>query len=260
MIIRRIRQHVSAQDWFAVGIDLLIAILGVFIGIQVSNWNQARLDRNQGGEYRLRLIQDMRANESDLRDRKSYYSAVRDHASAALAAFDRPAGPDDALFLIHAYEASQITPRKLKRFTYDEILARGAMQWVGDAALREKIDNYYVGLATTSVTYDAVPPYRERIREIMPSAAQEAVRRDCPERVYFTAEGAGQAQLAQNCTTLRLDTATITLAAATVRADPTLKRELTRQIADHEVKLRLIDATLGQRGKLRQEIAAANGT
>ena len=42
MIIRRIREHVATQNWFAAGIDLVIAILGVFIGIQVANWNEAR--------------------------------------------------------------------------------------------------------------------------------------------------------------------------------------------------------------------------
>ena len=41
MILRRLTEHVKAQNWFAVTIDFVI---GVFVGIQVSNWNAARLE------------------------------------------------------------------------------------------------------------------------------------------------------------------------------------------------------------------------
>jgi len=45
MILRRVTEHVKTQNWFAVGIDFLIVIVGVFIGIQVANWNATRLER-----------------------------------------------------------------------------------------------------------------------------------------------------------------------------------------------------------------------
>lgn len=45
MILRRITEPMKDQNWFAVGIELVILVLGVFIGIQVANWNEARKDR-----------------------------------------------------------------------------------------------------------------------------------------------------------------------------------------------------------------------
>lgn len=258
MIYKRIAARLRAQDGLAITIELAIVVVGVFLGTQVSNWNQSRLNRAEGHEYRLRLMNDLRANQSDLRDRRIYYTTVRNHAREALAALERPAGAGDAGFLIDAYEASQITPRKMKRFTYDEILSRGAMTWIGDARFRERIANYYVGVETTSVTFDGITPYRELIRQSMPAAAQGAVRRDCPERVYFTPEGAGQAQLSQNCKVLRLSPATIASAAATVRVVPGLSRELTRQIADLDVKLGLIGPMVEHQSELLGQIAAAN--
>ena len=45
MLLRRITQHVKEQNWFAVGIDFVIVVIGVFIGIQVANWNDARQQR-----------------------------------------------------------------------------------------------------------------------------------------------------------------------------------------------------------------------
>ena len=45
MRLRRIIEHLAAQHWTAMWIDLVIVVVGVFIGIQVSNWNQARARR-----------------------------------------------------------------------------------------------------------------------------------------------------------------------------------------------------------------------
>ena len=42
MILRRVIEHVRAQNWTAVALDFVIVVLGVFIGILVSNWNAAR--------------------------------------------------------------------------------------------------------------------------------------------------------------------------------------------------------------------------
>ena len=42
MILRRIAQHVREQNWTAVGIDFLIVVLGVLVGLQAHNWNEAR--------------------------------------------------------------------------------------------------------------------------------------------------------------------------------------------------------------------------
>ncbi|HRX38735.1 MAG TPA: hypothetical protein P5072_04805, partial [Parvularculaceae bacterium] len=47
MILRRVIDHVKKQQWTAVFLDFIIVVVGVFIGIQVSNWNAARADRAQ---------------------------------------------------------------------------------------------------------------------------------------------------------------------------------------------------------------------
>ena len=42
MILRRITEAFRRQDWFTVAIETLIVVLGVFLGLQVNNWNEAR--------------------------------------------------------------------------------------------------------------------------------------------------------------------------------------------------------------------------
>ena len=80
MIVRRIREHVAHYNWFAVAIDLAIVVAGVFLGMQVNNWNQARLDRLQAHEYREMLIGDLQTNLQNLAMRKRYYQWVRREA------------------------------------------------------------------------------------------------------------------------------------------------------------------------------------
>lgn len=52
MILRRVIAHVRKQEWTAIWIDLVIVVVGVFIGIQVANWNEARAD---GAAYEAAL-------------------------------------------------------------------------------------------------------------------------------------------------------------------------------------------------------------
>lgn len=47
MILRRLANAIRKQDWFTVLIEMLIVVLGVFLGIQVSNWNEAQQERNR---------------------------------------------------------------------------------------------------------------------------------------------------------------------------------------------------------------------
>jgi len=61
MILRRVTEHVKAQNWFAVGIDFLIVVVGVFIGIQVANWNEGRIERIQEAAILERLTIEVQA-------------------------------------------------------------------------------------------------------------------------------------------------------------------------------------------------------
>jgi hypothetical protein len=45
MTLRRITKHVKDQNWFAVGLDFLIVVFGVFMGFQVQQWNEDFSDK-----------------------------------------------------------------------------------------------------------------------------------------------------------------------------------------------------------------------
>lgn len=82
MLLGRVMKHVQDQNWFAVGVDFVIVVIGVFIGIQVSNWNAAREDRFNETLYLGYLAEDL---QSDLRKIDNVYS-VSEWRMSALAA------------------------------------------------------------------------------------------------------------------------------------------------------------------------------
>ncbi len=115
MILRRIREHVGKHNWFAVGVDLVIVVLGVFLGTQVSNWNAERLAHEAGESYRARIVHDIADNEHDMQVRMAYYQQVKSFALQVLGSLDGSARISDEQFLIAAYQATQIYPRPMVR-------------------------------------------------------------------------------------------------------------------------------------------------
>lgn len=258
MILRRLREHVSNHNWFAVTIDFLIVVLGVFVGIQASNWNEARIEHSQAREYRSMLQNDLDANLENLGVRNRYYNWVREEALATLADLARPAADLDQQFLVHAYQATQIQPWALKRNTYDEILSVGAMAKLGDPLLRDKIANYYVTSDVTGTNISVVPPYRDIVRRIMPYAVQEAIRARCNERLVQNKNGAMDIILPEGPCNLGLDSDTVRQAVTQVHDWPGLALDLNRQLVDLDQKLLSVRSIAGRAEALKAALRQAD--
>jgi hypothetical protein len=66
MILRRIAHHVKQQQWTAVLIELVILILGVFLGFQVSDWAKERANRSAEARHLEEIAEDLRADRTTL--------------------------------------------------------------------------------------------------------------------------------------------------------------------------------------------------
>jgi hypothetical protein len=256
MVLNRFRKEAGRQNWFGIAVDLAILVVGIFLGIQVTNLNQDRIDRANGKEYRQRLIFDIESNQLDVDHRIRYDGKVMGHAKAALAALDRPAGDDPGAFLIHAYEASNHIPQPIRHFTYDEAVSGGNEEFLGDKMLRERIANYYVGLATMQRLLDNVPAYRDIIRSAMPYAVQARVLEDCTEVFETDRFGSVTTNLPDHCKST-LDPRTATAAATEVRAVPHLRWELNRVVADLDQKIWNARRLAVEAERLKGELRAA---
>ncbi len=65
MILRRVISHFRKQEWTAIAIDFVIVVFGVFVGLQVNNWNAARADRQAAANYLADIAADVKADVNE---------------------------------------------------------------------------------------------------------------------------------------------------------------------------------------------------
>ncbi len=148
MLLRRVTEHVRAQNWFAVGIDFLIVVLGVFVGLQVANWNDERQDRLDEAYYLQRILDDINesieSNEEVLdflkvRSRNAYWVAQKLRAGQLLAG-------EEALFKERFLGMENWQTGAFIDSTVQELQANGRMDIIQSTAFREALARFELEL------------------------------------------------------------------------------------------------------------------
>ena len=179
MLLRRVIEHVKAQNWTAVALDFVIVVVGVFIGIQMANWNEARAEKKLATALASQLLADLKQDRVLAQLVLDYFSAVSDAAHVTIDQLDDP-DTDPEAFAVNAYNATEFMITPQHRSTYDELLATGSLGLVGDANFRNLLVLYYrQDSMQTLGQYVRDSAYRETLRRTMPHSVQEAVRSAC---------------------------------------------------------------------------------
>ena len=63
MILTRLKKAIAEQNWFAVGLEFIIVLLGVIIGFQVSIWGQGQADKAKGEAYLVQMVSDLQETQ-----------------------------------------------------------------------------------------------------------------------------------------------------------------------------------------------------
>ena len=253
MIPRRLYEHVKTHNWFAVVIDLVIVVVGVFIGIQVSNWNSERIQRREARIYLERIREDIVATTERFEDMIVTNRTIRSHALAALDAFDRPAAELGEQFLVDAYLAASAWTGSVERSTYEEFLSAGATHSIPDIELRMRLANYYKSVVLLETTLSYIAPYIHNTRRLMPYPVQAEIRKSCG--IVFSADSRfmPKATFREQCDP-ELSPETIAAGVAAIRT-PELKLDLVRRVSDLDTKLEIFQRLL-DRGRLLDEFLA----
>lgn len=236
MFLRRLTNHFSEQNWFAVLLDLFIVFLAVFVGLQADNWNEERIARSNAKIYYARLIQDLHSEDLTRSTRIAYNQQALAHAKNALEALIRPDIPLGEQFLIDLYQATQIWNYSPQRTTYDELLSIGIANAIPNADMRRRLANYYLGLGNSKNIQQERTPYRQNLRRHMPHVVQTAVREECGDIFQSGQDGVVLIFLPEECA-LNLDPAVVEAAVEKTLQYEDLELDLTQAIADLENKL-----------------------
>ncbi len=146
MLLRRITHHVKDQNWFAVFVDFLIVVVGVFIGLQVQEW-AIEQDRKKDEIAYLERLNDEIKQLIELR--KPYDEFRPLIISVASEAYKKIFSDDDTISFTDRECRSMvwisetfrtIPPSELPTIT--ELLASGRLETISSESLRIEILNY----------------------------------------------------------------------------------------------------------------------
>lgn len=144
MILRKFMKHVTDQNWFAVGLDVIVVIVGIFLGLQVQAWYEEQAERILEREYLVRIhddiAQSINRNEGAYKDlmRGRNYTAVilESLTSCYIADGDRDA------FASGIYILGKYPPPFLMRSTLTELESTGRFQIIQNLALRTVLSEH----------------------------------------------------------------------------------------------------------------------
>lgn len=141
MLLRRITEHIKSQNWFAVLLDFLIVVIGVFMGIQVNNWNNERVVRAEEAFFLQRMIDDFHASI----DASEYEASVTERqakqATIVLNSLDacRVKVANRADFAQGIYTLGKFDSIQYVRTAFDELKSTGKIGVISNVELRNAI-------------------------------------------------------------------------------------------------------------------------
>jgi hypothetical protein len=170
-------------DWTAAIIELLIVVVGILIALQVSNWNESRLEHAQADGYYRRLHAELLADRHNIARTLAYWKQVSAYGEAAIANGESGQRVEGSNWktLLAWYQASQLMPFELEDTTYAEMRTGGGLSLINKETLRKQLADYYriSGTGITAMIMRHDPVYRMQIRGLTPWRVQQYIWEQC---------------------------------------------------------------------------------
>jgi hypothetical protein len=219
MILRRLSQSIKEQNWTAIVIEFILLVSGVFLGIQVANWNAERVDASRATAYLERIRDDINADLSNYQDRISFWSDVSAYGAKGLAYAEtgEAKGATQWDLLLAYFQSSQVAEFYTTDATFEELKSAGELGLIKDTRFRYELSQYY-SLGFNPLLTER-PRYRENVRGIIPLEVQTYIWTAC----YSTSTLSVQKMLPCKSP---LDEKAAAVIVDTIRNDKTLMQEL----------------------------------
>lgn len=135
-IFKRVKQH----DWFAVLVDFVIVVAGIFIGLQVNLWVQSRQDRATEHRYLERLLADSDASIEVLRQAIALNDARAGTLQSLSTGLSRGTVLPDHVAITDVLCRWFVQPAvEVRRGTYAELVSSGRLSLIHDEDLRSRL-------------------------------------------------------------------------------------------------------------------------
>lgn len=150
MILRSFNRHVADQNWFAVCIDLLVVVVGIFLGLQVTDWGNDRQNVKWEQEFYRDLKSDLARDLEHLSTVIEFQSGKGDRLRAALQQIE---GDGSSMGAVYFNARAGNTTFFPANGVYQSALTSGKIELIRNKAIRYRIINLY-GHHYTRITYN----------------------------------------------------------------------------------------------------------
>ena len=143
MLHRRIFQHLRDQNWFAIGLDLIVVVVGISLAFQADRWYESRKLLADLDGYFLALADDFAETRQSLERAIDGHGRSRDAATQLI-----NYGPEDALLIDHDQfylllrDVNRAQIFNPVRRTYDTMISTGAFEIIPDAELKRELTSF----------------------------------------------------------------------------------------------------------------------
>lgn len=178
MILSRVIEHVKKQHWTAVFLDFIIVVFGVFLGIQLGNWNEARSHHAEERAFLAQMRDEISDSLDVLHDQSLFVDEVIASGRRALAYLEggEDCKTDCENLLIDFFQASQIWGTAIDYTMYSEALRLG---FPSNLQTRKAVGAYYQYIDGVQSLNGAPPAFRERVRGYFTPEASAMLWRSC---------------------------------------------------------------------------------
>lgn len=168
MLIRRITKHLEDQNWFAVALDMLVVVFGVYLGFQLNDWNENRKSIEKGDSYLERIAgeleQDIRFFDNVIRMNEMNF----ENGQFLLDTIENKelVNSDPTRFITSLAFVGSSLVVNVSNNTIEEIKFSGNLELINDEELRNEIVDYYdfieVSETFSHLRLDAETEYQKR--------------------------------------------------------------------------------------------------
>jgi hypothetical protein len=190
-ILARLAQGVRDQNWFAVGLELVIVVVGVVIGFQVTAWGEERADRGKEQVYLRQLSLDLAETERRAESHERIMAPLARASRRLAQAYFLPEPPPRDSVIAWAVNALDYYELSPVLGTAEALVATGDIGLIRDDSLRTAITAYLEGaresvrgigtfsglLVQTNNDFIRAAPMATILAELLGSAALDSLDR-----------------------------------------------------------------------------------
>ncbi len=189
MLLRRITEHIDNQNWLAVAVDFCIVVLGVFIGLQVSNWSENQKTEQAYLYAQQRLLAESEANLAAVRNfistNETNLNNVRNAIQVLQKCTHTPQGMNKLLLGLNKIRSTQtlrLRLNALETITHnDDLLSRQKQ------TERERLNELYRSLLQAQDTLDWLEtmPFQSPVEHNPAVGVGDLISRIGPTQEFF---------------------------------------------------------------------------